>query len=113
MRRADGLSKYSVLLCVVLAAQAGHVAAMTDVEAMELGYKVAAVKVAIQEPDAPGAMHAITSLGHDQRYYVMVRGWLTYQLQGDRSLFEASPDQTEVRARVDFLQRAIRAIDLE
>ena len=113
MRRADVLSKYSVLLCVVLAAHAGRVAAMTDVEAMELGYKVAAVKVAIQDPAAPGAMRAITSLGHDQRYYVMVRGWLTYQLQGDRSLLEASPDQMEVRARVDFVQRAIRAIDLE
>ena len=107
------MSKYGVLLCVLLAGHAGRVAAMTDVEAMELGYKVAAVKVAIQDPAAPGAMHAITSLGHDQRYYVMVRGWLTYQLQGDRSLLEASPDQTEVRARVDFLQRAIRAIDLE
>ena len=66
------MSKYGVLLCVLLAGHAGRVAAMTDVEAMELGYKVAAVKVAIRDPAAPGAMHAITSLGHDQRYYVMV-----------------------------------------
>jgi len=113
MRRVDLLNRYAVLLCVVLAGYAVDVAAMTDIEARELGYKVTAVKVAIQEPAAPGAMQAITSLGHDQRYYVMVRGWLTYQLQGDRSLLEANPDQPEVRARVDFVQRAIRAIDLE
>ena len=107
------LSKYTVLLCVLLAGHAGRVGAMTDVEAMALGYKVAAVKVAIQEPAVPGAMQAITSLGHDQRYYVMVRGWLTYQLQGDMSLLEANPDQPVVQTRVDFVQRAIRAIDLE
>jgi hypothetical protein len=91
----------------------GRVTAMTEVEAMELGYKVAAARAAILDPAAPGAMQAITSLGHDQRYYVMVRGWLMYQLQGDRSLLEANPGLPAVQVRVDFLERAIRLIDLE
>lgn len=107
------LNRYMPLLFVVLACVCGRVAAMTDVEAMELGYRVAALKAALQDPAAPGAMQAITALGHDQRYYVMVRGWLMYQLQGDRSLLESNPDQPELRVRVDFMERAIRAIDLE
>lgn len=111
--RVDVLNRYTLLLFVVLASLCGRVAAMTDVEAMELGYRVAAVKAALQDPSAPGSMQAITTLGHDQRYYVMVRGWLMYQLQGDRSLLESNPDQPELRLRVDIMERAIRAIDLE
>ena len=70
---------------------------------------------AIQNPGMPNAMQAVTDLGHDQRYYVMVRGWLSYQLQGDMSILDASREQTrdEVRARINFLEKAIRAIDLE
>ena len=88
---------------------------LTDAEAIELGYRISAINVALQNPTEPGAMRAITDLGHDQRYYVMVRGWLMYQLQGDMSILQASqgPAQATVRARVDFIQRAIRAIDLE
>ena len=83
--------------------------------ALELGRKVLAVREAIQNPGMPNAMQAITDLGHDQRYYVMVRGWLSYQLQGDMSILDANREQTrdEVRARINFLEKAIRAIDLE
>ena len=112
-RRVDVVNRYMPLLFVVMACVCGRVAAMTDDEALELGYRVAAVKEALQDPAVPGAMQAITALGHDQRYYVMVRGWLMYQLQGDRSLLESNPDQPELRLRVDFMERAIRAIDLE
>jgi hypothetical protein len=88
---------------------------LTDADAMELGYKIAAVNESLQNPEAPGALQAITDLGHDQRYYVMVRGWLMFQLQGDMSLLESTRQQglDQVRARVDFILRAIRAIDLE
>ena len=87
---------------------------MTEAAAMELGYKIAAVNKALQNPGAPGTMQAITNLGHDQRYYVMVRGWLMYQLQGDMSIMEATQQpRPAIRARVDFIQQAIRAIDLE
>ena len=88
---------------------------LTDADAMELGYKVSAINAALQNPVTPGAMQTITELGHDQRYYVMVRGWLMYQLQGDMSILQASQgqEQENIRARIDFIQRAIRAIDLE
>jgi hypothetical protein len=86
-----------------------------DQAALELGRRVQAVREAIQHPEAPDALQAITDLGHDQRYYVMVRGWIAYQRQGDMSIVAASRGQAPepVRARIRFLDRAIRAIDLE
>jgi hypothetical protein len=88
---------------------------MTDAAALELGYSVFAINEALQNPGAPGALQAITNLGYDQRYYVMVRGWLMYQLQGDMSILQASQEQPleTIRARIDLIQQAIRAIDLE
>ncbi len=82
---------------------------------MELGRKVLAVSEAIQRPGAANAMQAVTDLGHDQRYYVMVRGWLSWQLEGDRSILAAAGSETpdKVRERIEFLEQAIRAIDLE
>jgi hypothetical protein len=86
-----------------------------DVEALALGRQVLAVRRALQDPTAPGALEALRALGTDSRYYVMVRGWLAQQLQGDLSILEASGGEVsaEVTARVDLLRRAIRAIDLE
>jgi len=86
-----------------------------DQTTMELGRKVLAVREALQNPGGPGAMQAVTDLGRDQRYYVMVRGWLAYQLAGDRSILEAArgPARAAARERVHFLEQAIRAIDLE
>ena len=87
----------------------------TGQTALELGRKVLAVREAIQNPGMPNAMQAVTDLGHDQRYYVMVRGWLLYQLQGDMSILDANKGQTrdEIKTRINFLEKAIRAIDLE
>jgi hypothetical protein len=86
-----------------------------DLAALELGRRVEAVREAIQHPGAPDAMQAITDLGYDQRYYVMLRGWLAYQRQGDRGIVDASRGQApeHIKARVRFLDQAIRAIDLE
>ena len=86
-----------------------------DQAAMALGRKVLAVRKAMQSPRAPNAMKAVTDLGHDQRYYIMVRGWLSYQLESDLSILAAGKEQTrdEVKARISFLKKAIRAIDLE
>ena len=83
--------------------------------ALALGCRVLAIREAIRNPQAPGAMEAVTDLGHDQRYCVMVRGWLAYQLQGDMSLLAASREQPgdQLRMRIEFLRAAIRAIDLE
>lgn len=83
--------------------------------ALELGRQVQAVRQALQHPGEPGALAAIVSLGRDQRYYVMVRGWLALQLQGDLSIQSASGDQTpgHITTRIELIQEAIRAIDLE
>jgi len=91
-------------------------ASMTDDQAaLELGQKVLAIREALQNPGGPGAMQAVTDLGRDQRYYVMVRGWLAYQLAGDRSILAAAGGQarTAIRERIRFLEQALRAIDLE
>ena len=100
---------------LLAADQLGEFTGMDDQAALELGYRVEAVREAIQHPEAPHALQAITDLGHDQRYYVMVRGWLAYQRQGDKSIVDASRGQAPeiVRARIRFLDQAIRAIDLE
>jgi len=86
-----------------------------DQSALELGRKVLAISQAIQNPKMPNAMKTITDLGLETSHYAMVRGWLSYQLQGDMSIFEASGELTPkpVMERIEFLKRAIRAIDLE
>ena len=86
-----------------------------DQHALELGRKVLAISEALENPQAPNAMDAVTDLGHDQRYYIMVRGWLSYQLQGDNSILDASAERTDqqVKDRIHFLQQSIRILDLE
>jgi hypothetical protein len=86
-----------------------------DQAALELGHKVLAVSRAIQNHKAPNAMKAVTDLGHDQRYYVMVRGWLSQQLRGDMSILAGAKERTSnvVKERIVFLKKAIRALDLE
>ena len=100
---------------LLVADRLGEFTEMDDQAALELGYRVQAAREAIQHPEAPHALEAITELGRDQRYYVMVRGWLAYQRQGDMSIVAASRGQAPepVRARIRFLDQAIRAIDLE
>ena len=91
-----------LLLCLIWANLA---AAGGDEEAQQLGWQVRAA----------GAMRAITDLGTDSRYYTMVRGWLHEQLKGDRSIVAAAGAGVKPRleARIRFLEKAIRAIDLE
>jgi hypothetical protein len=86
-----------------------------DQASLELWRKVNVVKRAIENPKSPDAMKAVTDLGHDTRYYGMVRGWLTQQLVGDQSIADASGDTTPpaVSTRIAFLKKAIRAIGLE
>lgn len=86
-----------------------------DQAALQLGRHVEAVRDALQHPEAPDALAAIIELGRDQRYYVMVRGWLAWQLQGDLSIAAASHDQPpdNISVRIQLLNEAIRAIDLE
>ena len=93
----------------------GASAQQEDQIAMRLGRKVLALKRAIENPQIPNAMQAVTDLGQDQRYYIMVRGWLSQQHQADMSILNTLKDKTpeSIRARIAFTERAIRAIDLE
>jgi hypothetical protein len=86
-----------------------------DQAALELGRKVLAVRESLRNPTAPNALNAVTDLGRDQRHYVMVRGWLSYHLEGDLSIRAAAKRHApnEVKERISFLRKAIRAIDLE
>lgn len=83
----------------------------------QLGVKVNAVRQALETPDEPGAMEAVTALGRDSRYYTMVRGWLVQELKNAESQREATRDNPERIEKMDtkiaFLQEAIRRIDLE
>ena len=90
-------------------------ASADDQSARELGRKVLAVRQALANPKAPGAMQAITDLGLDSRHYVMVRGWLVQELAGATSIRDANRGKVtvELNERIDFLHKAIRAIDLE
>ena len=100
------------LCCAVTACSA---APQCDEAAMTLGLQVQAVASAIRDPGRADAMADVVALGTDSRYYTMVRGWLAQQLQGDLSILEASREggNPAIAARVEFLRRAIRAIDLE
>jgi hypothetical protein len=90
-----------------------HIA--TDEHALWLGQRILAIAAAIQSPDRPGAMDSVLALGLDSRYYMLVRGWLAMQLAGDLNIMDARNGDVspQLAARVAFLQKAIRAIDLE
>jgi len=84
-------------------------------EAERLGQGILDIQYALDNPDAPDALNAVTRLGHDSRYYVLVRGWLVQELQGLQSISAsgAAEIRANQRAKLDFVQQAIRAIDLE
>ena len=84
-------------------------------EALALGRQILAIHHAHDHPELPARLKTITDLGTDSRHYAMVRGWLSQLLSGDESIASASKDNTPPRitARIAFLKKAIRAIDLE
>lgn len=114
--REGGFMAFALVCALVLGAGSPiNQALASDTEALRLGQRVFAVQSALDDPAAHGALQAVTDLGLDSRYYVMVRGWLGLQLEGDRSIAESSQDDVspEIERRIEFLEQAIRAIDLE
>ena len=83
--------------------------------AQELGRKVVAIQHALDHPETPGSLEAVKALGLDTRYCVMVRGWLSQVRLGDLSIVESSKENTpqKIKDRIAFVEKAIRAIDLE
>lgn len=84
-------------------------------EALALGRQILAIHHALDHPDLPASLKTITDLGTDSRHYAMVRGWLSQLLTNDESIASASKSNTPPRitARIAFLKKAIRAIDLD
>lgn len=82
-------------------------------EAGELGQHILAIQQVIANPKQAEALSIVTTLGHDQRYYTLVRGWLIMQLAGDTSILSVNPNNEDIAFRVNFLKEAIKAIDLE
>jgi hypothetical protein len=116
MLRTPAVVLVALLAAISSPCSMANSALMTDDQAaLQLGRKVLAIREALHNPGGPGALQTVTDLGLDQRYYVMVRGWLAYQLAGDRSILDAARGQARaaVRERIHFLEQAIRAIDLE
>ncbi|MDG1733491.1 MAG: hypothetical protein P8M49_00925 [Thalassotalea sp.] len=84
-----------------------------DIESLKLGQQINEALQAIKHPKDPASIHKITALGWDQRYYLMIRGWLVLQLQADKSIYTGTQEQAHIASRIEFIKKAIRTIDLE
>ncbi len=102
----------TILPLLLLTAAGVEPQSSEDAEALALGRQILAVQRALGDPES---LKAVTALGTDSRHYVMVRGWLVQLLAGDESIAEAAGGKPAeaVAARIRFLRKAIRAIDLE
>jgi hypothetical protein len=105
----------TIIPLLLLTAGAAELQSSEDAEALALGRQILAVQRALGNPDKPESLKSVTALGTDSRYYAMVRGWLVQLLAGDESIAEAAGGKPgeAVAARIRFLRKAIRAIDLE
>ncbi|TBW49839.1 hypothetical protein EZI54_19195 [Marinobacter halodurans] len=106
----------SLLLAIALTAVLAGCQTQPTSEAERIGHMVQAVDAAIDRPADPESLDTLVRYGTDSRYYIMIRGWLSQELEGVESQYEASrnPERRQrLQARADFLRQAIRRIDLE
>lgn len=85
-------------------------------EECQIGVMVKGIQHALKNPEEKGSLETITKYGLDSRYYTMIRGWLMLELTGVKSQYEAAGGesfQQKHKIRISFLEKAIRAIDLE
>lgn len=90
--------------------------ASDELDVCKLGQAVLAIQNAIANPNAPNSLNAVKELGLKTAHYSMVRGWLVQELSGAESIKSAQKQDTinpMIDARIAFLKKAIRAIDLE
>ena len=74
------------------------------------------IQYALKYSEEKGSFETIIKYGRDSRYYTMIRGWLSYELSGVRSQYESNKVELikqKRKLKIDFLEKAIRAIDLE
>jgi hypothetical protein len=85
-------------------------------EEYRIGAMVKAVAAALKAPEKPASLETIAEYGTLTDHYVMIRGWLVQELKGVESQLEATRDPRKKQpfeAKVRFLRKAIRRIDLE
>lgn len=112
----ERMRRSSLLLAVVLMMGLAGCQTQQTGEAERIGHMVQAVDAAIDHPADPESLDTIVRYGTDSRYYIMIRGWLSQELDGVESQYEASRNPTlrqQLQVRADFLRQAIRRIDLE
>lgn len=81
-----------------------------------IGEMVKQLQVAIKSPHSKTSLQVIYKYGTDSRYYSMIRGWLVQELSAVESQLSANKSKVLVKKfkqHSDFLQQAIRLIDLE
>lgn len=85
-------------------------------EEYAIGVMVKSIQAALFEPEKSKSFTVIVAYGHDSRYYVMIRGWVTQELQSTESQLSCITNEETKRKlmiRDEFLKRVIRNIDLE
>jgi len=85
-------------------------------EEYQIGVMVKSIQKALEDPEAAGSIMTITRYGLDSRYYKMIRGWLLLELSGVESQYEAAKEDSirqKHALKIEFLKKAIRAIDQE
>ena len=88
-------------------------------EECKIGVMVKAIQAAIDTPREKASLETIARYGTDSRYYMMIRGWLVQELAGVQSQLDAADVAHEdalkekFRQKAEFLQKAVRRIDLE
>jgi len=91
-------------------------ASVEELEAYQIGLMVKAIQKGLNNPEDSQSLETIIEYGRDSRYYIMIRGWLLLELGGVESQYESTKGnliQHKHKVRMDFLRKAIRAIDLE
>lgn len=106
----------SLLLFALMILPISELRASDELDVCKLGQAVLAIQNAIANPDAPYSLDAVKELGLKTAHYSMVRGWLVQELSGAESIKSSQKKvaiNSVIDARIDFLKKAIRAIDLE
>ncbi|GIU23558.1 hypothetical protein L2719_05260 [Shewanella schlegeliana] len=112
----------SMLVFTAILAIPAMATAPTQSDEYAIGVMVKSLDNAIKHP-SNASLATIAEYGTDSRYYVMIRGWLVQELQGVKSQLAAynshvqdksyDANRARLQQKVDFLQHAIRRIDLE
>jgi hypothetical protein len=92
------------------------VAELENSEEYQIGVMVKSIQKALENPETAGSLMTITKYGLDSRYYKMIRGWLLLELSGVESQYEAGKEDSirqKHALKIEFLKKAIRAIDQE